>query len=116
MSNIKEKLDKLNATIAHLKATQTWHLEQGRCKSPIVKTNIEYASALREYLMTDTVKDHLGRLDGVYKFPNDVERCYLIEDSNNRSVRSFVRKMNMLVFDNFRDMDEFRTLPVRTAK
>lgn len=115
-TNVKDKINKLDATIADLKATQIWHLEQGRCKNSIVKTKIEYASALREYLVTGTVKDHLGRLEGTYKFSNDIERYYLIEDSSKRSVRSFVRKMNMLIFKDFTDMDIFRTLPIRTIK
>jgi len=114
MRYVKDKVNKIDAVIADLKNIQVWHIENGKEKNPLIKFNIEYASSLREYLLTGTVKSHLGRLGGTYKFKNDVERYYLIEDSDKRSVRSFVRKMNHIAFDNFRDMDRFRTLTVRS--
>ena len=114
MAYNKNKIEKIDRVIAELKEVQLWHKRTGREKNILVQFNIEYASSLREYLLIGTVKDHLGRLGGTYKFKDDVIRYYLIEDSDKRTVRTFVRKMNRIAFDNFRDMDRFRTLTVRT--
>ena len=111
----KDKIDKLDTVIAELKTTQEWLMERTPGKNPVIKFMIEYASSLREYLLTDTTVSHHGRLGATYKFKYDSERHYLIEDSKNPKVLTFVRKMNMMVFDCFKEMNAFRTLPSRAG-
>ena len=108
MSNVKEKVNKLDAIIADLKNIQLWHLENKRNKNQYIKQHIEYASCVREWLLNGEVRSHLGRLGGTYKFKNGVICYYLIEDTDNKATRAFVRKINMLAFDDCLSRDAFR--------
>ena len=100
-------VDLLDKVIAELKDIQLWCKEHGLQKSPIVTQKIAYASAVREFLLTGNNVNQLGRL-GTDKLIGDVIIYMLLEESNNKDLKRFIRKIDSVCFKDYFEYSMFR--------
>jgi len=102
----------LDRVIAELKDTQLWCKENGLQKSTIVTQKISYASSVREFLLTGNNVDQLGRL-GICKLVGDTMVQMLLEESNNKDLKRFIRKIDSICFEDYFEYTMFRNNIVR---
>lgn len=106
-------LEYLDNAISDLKDIQVWMVDNGNEKLTTVRDKIAYASSVREFLLTFNCETHLARLGGTYEMlvsgkPNTI--YYLLEETVNKDLRAFIRRVNSNVFNNYLALVAYRTV------
>ena len=105
---MKEKISSLNYIRKTLMDDQIY-IAAARPKNDVLRLKIEYINCLKEYLITGNCVNHKGRLDGIYTFkPSEYKFHYLIEETINRDLRAFVRKIEHEYFKTPEEVFKFR--------